>query len=263
MNCICYLTLFQITYSIGDMLIYVLYSEKTNSNLQADMNSSLHRTINQNESYFDVQLLEIDTASNLADILVAQQFFLTVDATFDLHYSKIINQYTEENSIINLMLSLDSSFDGEWQFFLHNSAAQHQQVAEMTINYFGWKNMAIISDEQSINVNIASSLEKMLKNRVSLKLILPQSINRDSVESLVGKIIKPNGIQMFYILEEGEIFINFIENLKNKNIYKKGAGVLGGSSSIWAASENGMLIYVEKGLETAKSYAEYEMLAIK
>ncbi|CAG9333080.1 unnamed protein product [Blepharisma stoltei] len=263
MMLIIYFGLFQLAYSLGDIMIYVLYSSQTNSNFVSDAKNNLYNTINQNEQFFDIQLIEVDLNQNLADNLDAKENFMILDATFDIFWNKMIYEYSENNNIVNLKMNFDASYVGEWQFFLHNSPDQHKEIAELVIKFFGWTNLAIISNNFPINVKMASNIEKRLKNQVSQKIILPDSINKERISNLITKIIKPDGIQMFFILEEGDNFQYLIENLKDEKVYKKGAGVLAGSSSIWAAKEDGLIIYVEKGLETAESYTEYEILAIK
>ncbi|CAG9333081.1 unnamed protein product [Blepharisma stoltei] len=260
---IVYFGLIQLVHSLGDIIIYVLYSEKTNSKFVTDALNSLSDTINQSEQIFDVNFIRMASSHNLNDILDTNINFMIIDATFDVYWNRIIYEYTENNKIINLKMNFEASYDGEWLFFLHNSADQHQEISELILNFFGWTNLAIISNDLPKNVKIVSNIEKRLKNQISLKVILPDAINTGRISSLIRKIIIPDGIQMFFILEEGENFEDLIENLKKEKVYKKGAGVLAGSSSIWAANEDGLILYVEKGLENAESYSEYEILAIK
>ncbi|CAG9319852.1 unnamed protein product [Blepharisma stoltei] len=263
MNSVRYLTLILLSYSLGDLLIYILYSQQTNINLLSDLKNNLPSSIFENEYYFDFQFVEITANQTIENILEAQQTFITIDVTFDVYWSSIIYHYTERNQIVNLNLNFDSNSYGEWQFFIHNSIDQHQNAAGFIIDFFEWKNFAIISNESPINLKLALNVETKYRSQVSQKLVLPDSISDESIENLISKIIKPNGIQLFFILEEGYGLWKFIEKLKSKKIYKKGAGIIVGSTAIWAPAEDGVTIYVEKGLETAQSYSEYEILAIK
>lgn len=93
---------------------------------------------------------------------------------------------------------------------------------------------------------------------------ISENENQKLLDQIIGKNIKPTGIQNMLILVEDSTFIEkILTSFKNTMMFIKGYGFVLSSNGIYGKLENGLLICVEKGLENASSYEEYEFLAIK
>lgn len=259
-----YCLLFSLITAYESIFIFVLYSPNTSIDLVEDLKANLTGTVNlEEEEFFCIFFNEIAQESDFDEIFAGNQDFLVVDATFDVYLSRIIHEYTETHEIVNLLLNSDGELQGRWQFSLHNSLAQHLEAAESYIDYLGWDKLALISSKSSKSVRLASEYEKRQILKVFIRVSVSDTIIENSLQNLVGKIIKAQGVQMFLLLGEGRFYDELLYWLKIKKVYKQGAGVLIGSRGIYGTAENGLIYYVEKGLEHAASESEYEMLAIK
>lgn len=102
------------------------------------------------------------------------------------------------------------------------------------------------------SVQLSSLLDKN-SDTIESQLSITNKLDANDAEKLIGKLIKPNGLQSFVVLLEGDRLDILIEALKAKKHYKKGTGVIIWSKGIWGGKEEGLIYVVEKGLETSDS----------
>ncbi|CAG9313271.1 unnamed protein product [Blepharisma stoltei] len=188
---------------------------------------------------------------------------VAIDATFDINLSQYLLVATETRGILNLFLDPNMSPTGSLQYYLHVPWQNQLNATEIITNYLGWNKIALISTQSIESVRITSEFDKDFSRKVKSNIVITNSITEDNMDSIAGRLLKPNGLQTFVVFCEGNFIDMFATSLENKKIYKQGAGLLIWSKGIWGSLKDGLLYIVEQGLEGATSYEQYEALAIK
>ncbi|CAG9309825.1 unnamed protein product [Blepharisma stoltei] len=244
-----YSLIFQIVHS--QLLVDLYYGAETDLELK----SYIRDKINQNyQNQIEVRESLISSVIDLNHFTVNPN--IIVDLTFSASILAYIKDFVAENHIILILLQdLPNSYN-DWQFFSHSSLQDHENALSCLVSFFNWEEFLIISSNLGQNFHEIFSVKKFNIFHFS------ETSDKNLVDLFVGKRIKPTGIRNLIILNQGETANKLLQSLENKNIIKSGSGVILGSRSSWDTKVDGVITYIESGLENATDYYSYEALSI-
>lgn len=192
------------------------------------------------------------------EILVRQES-VVIDVTQSLTHTSHIENFAQRMQFVYLNLEESTDIYSEWEFFVHVDAHQSTKALGEIVEYLGWSSMIHINPNNYDKQILAT--EEYFENYDVRYLSYVDDETQDAADFLVGREVMPTGVKNFIIQNQGQSAQKIINSLILKKLYKPGTGVILGSLGITDAYEDGLLIYVESGLESAQDFLHYQALA--
>ncbi|CAG9309810.1 unnamed protein product [Blepharisma stoltei] len=236
------------------LLVDIFYSVSTDLEYK---NSITYSLLENFSDQFDIKEILVTPAWGILNS--GQNPNIIIDITSSASLSELLKEYASNNQIILVSPELPNSFN-YWQFFTHSSLNSHIKAISSLISFLNWENFIIISNKEY------QILDDYFLTEFSIKKVstfyFPNIENQDLADLFIGKEIKPTGNRNIIILNQGKVAENLLKSLKQKNILTSGCGIILSSQGIWNLNENGILSYIESGIENATNKFNYEALAI-
>ncbi|CAG9336167.1 unnamed protein product [Blepharisma stoltei] len=232
------------------MLIGLFHSNLTDIELANNLSVSLLQT------FADQIALKNVLITSCSDILHQDgDMQAIIDLTSSFSLAECINSFASQTqSIVISLENIENSYS-DWRFFTHYSSKAHQNALSALVDFLNWNKFIVLSDE----LQKKNSYE--FPNKTVSIFICADTKDQNLADLFVGKEIKKIGTRNIVILANGESAKWLLQSLKEKNIFNFGSGIVLGSNSFWGTDENGILAYVEEGLENSFDYISYESLS--
>ncbi|CAG9335587.1 unnamed protein product [Blepharisma stoltei] len=237
----------------GQLFVEIIYSNATDLNLISYTSNFLKQTLNN-----QIELRET-IFTHCSDTAYFAEAQVIIDLTSSLWFGSCIKHLANQAHFIIISSNPSSESYNEWQFFSSYHIQEHYDALLNLVEFFNWDKFIIISSHNSEEIYNGSLNGFSDKN---IKFFnFAENETQDHADQLIGKLIKPTGIKNIAILNEGNSAEKLVESLKKKNIFSSGCGIILGSKSLWNIKEDGVLAYIELGLENSVDNYSYEALA--
>ena len=229
--------------------IQVLFSHSTPESLESYFRTHLLSVTNSPDNYFELSYHKV----SLNQTLHLAEKTIYIDATFNLLAQESIRSALENKQALVFGT-------GSFGLSLHNSEEAYSAASIAFLNFLGWKRFLIVTGNSEFQTKVAQRIQNHLGSYVYDRVVIQNNLSQTSTQNLVGRVFKPQGISNFFVMTAAG---KFSEALVQKKLYKKGSGLVVVGPAWTEDLKHGTIGFIQKGLEEATSYEDYELLALK
>ncbi|CAG9309850.1 unnamed protein product [Blepharisma stoltei] len=237
------------------LYVEIVYSSAVDIKSAQSLAVALKNTFN---SQIELKTTKISTKFDI--LALKRNLKLIIDLTSSVSLARYLEEFaTQTNSIILSSKNTEQGFHNR-RFFTHFPIEDHVTAVRKIISYLNWDKFLIVYDYTE------EAILQILKNEFSDKLVSFYSFlsggSQSSADLFIGKLIKPIGIRNIVLLTQGENTKKIIISLRTKYIFNAGSGIFLGSSSFSSnMTADGIIGFIESGLEKSIDYSSYEFIA--
>ncbi|OMJ83375.1 hypothetical protein SteCoe_15705 [Stentor coeruleus] len=243
--------LFFATVALGFMEIkfLLLTSEFTNKELNDLLDSNIYGFSEyvQVSLQLDEPVIIIPLCVSLSQLpwLLPETIFeksiqIILDATNNVFYSEFLSQKSFEKNLLHIVLSRpQSKLDGETSMpntlYTESNLSQQAKILYSLIANFGWKNIGIIHDLDSKNIQIASELRVLIKSPqiIHSELILDTKFSITEIKARIKSTIEFSKSRVIVIITKNSLAALILSAIDK--------GFMGGAGFTWILSNEAMM----------------------
>ncbi|CAG9319406.1 unnamed protein product [Blepharisma stoltei] len=238
----------------SQMVVDFIYSPFSDSEFASNLTFFVKKNFQDHQFIFN--LIYIATIEDIQKISYSPDIIF--DVTFSLSLSESIKNLAEEKHVIIASINKPLDFFSDWEFFVHNSWENRVEALHGIISYLNWQTFIVISGEI---YNEDDEFFNYFYDKDCQWFSFSNSNDKISADLFVGREIQSTGIKNIVILNHGESTKLLLESLEEHDLLTNGTGIIIGCEGSWNLYGNGIISYVESGLESADCYYCYKGLA--